>query len=109
MPGIRTTSVSRTLAMKSSIPMSRRADWWRMVRRPPFHVIMMPSSTAPTAIENQPPLGIFGTLAPKNARSTVSITAANTTTAGSGHVKRRRAMTVKRTVVMAIVAVTAMP
>ena len=76
--------------------------------RPRRQVVIWVTSTNPTSSGNQPPWGILGMFADRNARSTIRSGTTTTSAFGSGQ-PQRSTTTQKSSVVMAIVAVTAMP
>ena len=76
---------------------------------PRFQVDISVNNSAATTSVNQPPLGIFTTLAPRNARSTVKKKPTSSATTSGFQRQRLRATNAKITVVIAIVEVTAMP
>jgi hypothetical protein len=74
---------------------------------PRRQVVITVNSTSPISSGNAPPCGIFGTFAPRNARSTHRKTAPSASAAGQP--KRRCATGTNKSVVTAIVPVTAIP
>ena len=77
--------------------------------RPRRQVVIWTTSTTAISNGNQPPWGIFGTLAARKARSTAS-SGRRTIAAFVGDHPKRDCTTLKNSnVVIAIVAVTAMP
>ena len=96
---------SRNSSMETCPRRSRSARSLRPVR----HVVIATMITIPTTIGNHPPFGIFARLAPKNARSIVSSGTVTATTFGTDHRQVWREYSAMRSVVIPIVAVTAIP
>ncbi len=85
---------------------------WSMLAsaaRPRFQVVIQVKTAAPTAMGNQPPSEIFTTLAEKKDRSTVRNSKVSAQARPAGHRHTSRATRCRRTVVIVMVPVTAMP
>ena len=78
-------------------------------RRPVRHVVITAKTTAPTTRGNHPPTGILNRLAVRKPTSTVRKPAHTAAATPVRHRKRLRRATYSRTVVMTMVAVTAVP
>jgi hypothetical protein len=109
VPGTRVTSMSSRSAMKSWMGTSPRRMRSAINRRPVRHVVIIVMMMSATTIGNQPPSGIFATLAPKKPRSTTSSGTDTASTRPSGQSQRLCTKAPISTVVTAIVPVTAMP
>jgi hypothetical protein len=109
VPGTRVTPEGSISARKSSMGTSPRRMRSASSRRPVRQVVMKMMIAMATMIGNQPPSGIFATLAAKKDRSMTSSGTVTTSTRHSGHFQVLRANAAIRMVVTPMVPVTAMP
>ena len=109
MPETRASGISSQVARNSASGIVSLASCASTNRRPVRQVVMIVNMTSPITNGNQAPVGIFIEFEPNSARSTVMIGTSTTPIIGHRQRQMPRITAAARTVVSAIVPVTAKP